>query len=252
MESYGEYKDKGITRTFKNVPKIIDNNWAYMIGYLACDGGYVVNRGFPFMMVNSTQEYIIRDFVSFLFDSNRSVYFIGKKSSEKVVATNDVWEVRFPPALSKQLTRFGIFCKKSDRRVVGVSKHVLLAYLAGCIDADGFISVTHRKDCRTPRLRWFLTHGSEKFIADLQHLLPINTTMRQHGDNVWRLQAQNTEQNIMFLRDVLPFLRNKQKINVLSNYLADYFVPQASGELLETLTGNQQPSRIDAEGSETR
>lgn len=216
---------------------------SYLLGYLACDGGFVVNRGFPFIMVSSTEKYIVEEFRDkYIPDAN--IINVGIKSSKKVKATNPVYELRWPGKASKQFSKFGIFCKKTDRRVVGIPANQIYSYVAGIIDSDGFVTITHRKDCRTPRLRFFITHCSEKFLADLQNRLDISTTIRQHGPNVWRLQAQNTEENKEFLLKVFPYLKNKQKRYIVESYLNKYYVPQASDELLEPIR-NQQPSHID-------
>lgn len=246
MESLGEYNVRGSLKRYKN----ITSDDAYLLGYMACDGGFVVNRGFPFMMVSSTESYIIQEFKN-VYLPDASIYNVGIKSSEKVNATNCVYELRWPGKASKQFSKFGVFCKKIERRLVGIPKSKMHEYMAGVIEADGFITVSHRKDCRTPRLRWFVTHQSEMFLSDLQKWLPIPTTLRQHGDNVWRLQAQDTEKNKEFLSLVLPHMLNHKKRNIVYNYLKKYYVPQASDELREP-TGNPQPSHIDVEGSETR
>lgn len=230
MEStFSEYTTVGMTKRYKNINTSED---CYLLGYLACDGGYVVNRKWPFMMVSSTEKYIITEFRN-TYIPDSSIYNVGVKSSKKVNALNPVYELRWSPKASKQFNKYGVLCKKSARRVVGIPNKYFLQYLAGCIDADGFVSVTHRKDCRTPRLRFFITHTSEIFLADLQNRMEINTTLRQHGENVWRLQAQNTTQNMQLLNKLLPYIKNRKKYNVIKQYLNKYYVPQASDELLE-------------------
>lgn len=236
MESYGEYIIRGKAKRYYNSSLIQNSKDAYLIGYLSCDGGFVKNRGFPFMMVSSTEEYIVRDFQKDYCPDN-TIYFVGKKSSRKVRAVSDVWELRFPPKMSELWNNYGIFRYKKDRRLVGISNKYFLPYFAGVLEADGFIGVTHRRDCRTPRLRFFITHASELFLSDLQSKLEkfgVTTTLRQHGLNVFRLQAQNTEHNKKFLPTVLPFMRNYKKISILNNYLNKYCVLQEPGELLES------------------
>lgn len=249
MENIREYTDKGKVKYWNELPNKLSEEDAYLIGYLACDGGYVINGKYPFMMVSSTELSII-EWIRKSYVPTMNIYNVGMKSSERVNAINPVYELRFPTRGSYQFKRFGIFCKKSNRRVVGISDQNLTPYMAGVIDADGFISVTHRRDCRTPRLRFFITHQSELYLADLQNRLPIPTTLRQHGKNVWRLQAQNTTENITYLSSVLPFLKNRKKIQVLLTYLNKFDVPQASGELLESL-GQSAAKPHDEEGSET-
>lgn len=245
---YREYNTEGIVKRYKTISNK-DAGDVYLIGYLAGDGAYVTNKQLPFIAVNSTEQYIIEQFRDSYCPDN-TVYYSGLKSSEKVNAINPVYELRFPIRFSAQLAPFGVFKKKIARRMVGIPKHMLHPYIAGLIDSDGFISVSHRKDDRTPRLRWFITHNSEQYLADVQNALPINTTLRQHGPNVWRLQAQNTSQNLTFLNEVFPYLRNRKKRTILLNYITEYYVPQASGELLES--ESQSAAKLaEQEGSET-
>ncbi len=233
-----EYNDKGITKYVYNFNKIQSDEDAYFIGYMACDGGFISADGYPFMSVSSTERNIIDYFSK--YTSHGIVRNVGQKSSDKVKALNDVYELRFPSKMSDTFKNFGIWCKKPDRRIVGIPKEYMLAYFWGVLDSDGFITVTHRADYRTPRLRFFITHGSELFLADLQTKLSemygLNTTIRQHGSNCWRLQAQNTAQNILFLSKMLMRVDipafNLLKWNKLSKYL-DNYAPQASDELLE-------------------
>lgn len=250
-----EYNDKGIVKFVWNFNKISSDEDAYFIGYMACDGGYILANGFPFMSVSSSDKSIIDHFAK--YTSHAVVRNVGQKSSKKVNATSDIYELRFPAKMSQTFKNFGIWCKKPERRVVGIPKVYFLAYFWGVLDSDGFISVTHRADCRTPRLRFFITHGSEKFLADVQNLLNteygLSTTLRQHGPNVWRLQAQNTQQNIEFfqkmLRVDLPVF-NTKKWTKLVQYL-DSYVPQASDELLEPKGISSQAVSTLTEGSET-
>lgn len=240
MENYfSEYTVRGEVKRFKSFEKLSEET-AYLVGYMACDGGFVSgksNRNYSFMSVSSKDKYILDHFVK-MYCPDNTIYFLGKRSSEKVKSINDVWELRFPPKMNESFNKFGIFNYKPTRRVVGVPNLCFLPYMAGCMDADGFISVTHRHDCRTPRLRFFITHASELFLADLQNRLDtfgVSTTLRQHGPNVFRLQAQNTEHNCKFLYRLYEYLKNTQKKKILYDYLYDYyFVPQASGELLES------------------
>lgn len=250
-ESYGEYAVRKESKRFYKEERIRSVEDAYLIGYMACDGSYIENRGYPFMGVNSKNYEILEGFRNTYCPDN-TIYFVGKKSSEKVKAISDVWELRFPPRMRVLWNNHGIFSRKLHRRVVGIRNEYLYSYFAGVVDSDGFISVCHRKDTRTPRLRVFITHESEKFLADLQNRLEVNSTLRQHGNNVFRLQLQNTEQNKPFLRKVLPYIRDKQRNKILKDYLYKYYdVPQASGELLEAKVISSQAVDTSAEGSET-
>ena len=250
-ENFGEYAVRKEVKRFYDKERVCSAEDAYLIGYMACDGSYIENRGYPFMGVNSKNHDILSGFKETYCPDN-TIYFVGKKSSKKVKAVSDVWEIRFPPKMRVLWNNHGIFCKKYARRLVGIRNEYFYSYFAGVIDSDGFISVTHRKDTRTPRLRVFITHESERFLVDLQNRLEVNSTLRQHGDNAFRLQLQNTEQNKPFLYKVLPFIRDKQRYKILKDYLYKYYdVPQASGELLEAKVISSQAADTSAEGSET-
>jgi hypothetical protein len=243
MESkYSEYTVRGITYRYVSFDAIRNITDAYTIGYVACDGGFVENRGHPFMMVNSVDRSVLELFKNEYCPDSR-IWNTGKKSSEKVTATNDCYEFRFAPKMRDSFSKFGVFCAKKNRRIVNIPDSMILPYAAGAMDSDGFITVSHRKDCRSPRLRWFITSCAENWLVDLQNKLDkiygIPTTLRIHHANgkCFRLQSQNTEANIWFLSEMnaleLPY-RNSKKYNVVSKYLSEInFVPQASGELLE-------------------
>lgn len=237
MESYGEYTVRGKTYRYKKFLKISTNSEAYFIGYMACDGGYL-NGKHPRMRVNSTERYIMEDFRD-EFCPDSTIYKGRFNSSKKVKATNAVYELGLSSKLRTSLNNFGVFCYKKERRVVGIPNKFFLPYLAGVIDADGFIAVGHRKDCRTPRLRFFVTHQSGNYLSDLQkkmvdlYGLPTFVAYHHHTD-CYRLSCQHTSKNIVFLRGILPFLKNRKKIKILSDYLNQYDVPQISGELRET------------------
>lgn len=255
-KSWTEYNDKGSTKRCYIFDSIENNADAYFLGYMACDGSFVYNRGYSFMSVNSTEEYIVRHFHD-VYTPDTKLYNVGVKKSEKVNAIREVFETRFAPKMKSTFNKFGVFNYKKSRRVVGIPNKYFGAYLRGVIDADGFITVTHRKDCRTPRIRWFITHESEQYLADIQEkvasLFKITTTLRQHGKNVWRLQAQNTEENIKLFKEIYNLhldVWNIQKYTIVAMYFAKY-VPQASDELLEPSGISSQVEDTSSKGSET-
>lgn len=237
MESYREYTVRGKTYRYKIFTKISSESEAYFIGYLACDGGYTSGKH-PKMTVCSTEKYIMKEFKE-EFCPDSTIYDGVLKSSDKVKAVNKVYRLELASKLRSSFVNFGIFSKKVDRRVVGIPNKFFHVYMAGVIDADGFITVGHRKDCRTPRLRFFITHAGEKFLSDLQSKLvdifELPSYVKQHGDkNCYRLSCQHTSRNMQFLKNVLPYLKNRKKIEIVTAYLNQYDVPQVSGELRET------------------
>lgn len=255
-KSLTEYNDKGSTKRCYIFNSVDNNADAYFLGYMACDGSFVYNRGYSFMSVNSTEEYIVKHFHD-TYTPDTKLYNVGIKKSEKVSAVREVFETRFAPKMKATFNKFGVFDYKKNRRVVGIPNKYFGAYLRGVIDADGFITITHRKDCRTPRIRWFITHESEQYLADLQskvaNIFNVTTTLRQHGKNVWRLQAQNTEENIKLFKQIYNIILdvwNVRKYTIVAMYFAKY-VPQASDELLEPKGISSQAEDTSSEGSET-
>lgn len=255
-KSWTEYNDKGSKKRCYIFDSIDNNADAYFLGYMACDGSFVYNRGYSFMSVSSTEEYIVKHFRD-MYTPDNKLYNVGIKKSEKVNAIREVFETRFAPKMKTTFNKFGIFDYKKNRRIVGIPKKYFGAYLRGVIDADGFITVTYRKDCKTPRIRWFITHESVQYLADLQEkvasLFKVTTTLRQHGPKVWRLQGQNTEDNIRLFNEIYNLylnVWNVQKYTIVASYFAKY-VPQASDELLEPNGISSQAEDISSEGSET-
>lgn len=229
--NYSEYTCRTVTKRYFEFDKVSDADMAYWLGYMACDGAYVKGDKHSFMSVNSTCYDILASFKN-EFAPDSTLRHVGNVDSEKVNAVNDVYELRFSSRQSKCFAPFGIMAYKKDRRIIGIPKSMFLPYLRGAIDADGFITVSHRKDCRTPRLRWFITHAGLLYLQDMQNALNdlygISTTLRQHGPKVWRLQAQNTEQNIVLLQEAfnIPLVTcNPKKKHVVTSYLQNLRAP---------------------------
>jgi hypothetical protein len=258
VERFIEYRGRSGLVAYKDMSGSIDQEDAYFIGYLYGDGGYVQNDGYPFFSVLSINPDVLTYFIS-RYSPNSRLYFRGKISSSKVTAKHDCYEVRFPSRFSKQFSRFGVFCKKHERRLIGIPEKLFINVLHGLIDSDGFWNVEYRKDCRTPRLRIFITHRSQHFLVDIQNslqkLFNISSGIYQHGDrDCYRLGIQNTNSCIFLAQKIFnenEYFCNQFKKQMVLNYL-DEFVRQKSGELLEPVIGisSQAVSGL-AEGSET-
>lgn len=226
MESYREYTVRKQTFKFLDFNKIDNKDLAYVCGYLAGDGSYLERSGYPKLALSSIDYSIVEAFRDYL-SPNTSIQYLGKQSSERVNSLNDLWSVNLSSKVSNCFKPFGIFSYKKDRRMVGIPNSLFIHYFHGVLDADGFIGITVRRDCRSPRVRIFITHESEKFLVDLQNkldeLFEVPSTIRQHGKNCYRLQLQNTEKNKQLL-DILysntPFIYSKKKESVYNNRLA--------------------------------
>lgn len=261
-DNYLEYNAAGKIKRYYKFTHIQNLDDAYMMGYIACDGAYVKNakgnKCYPYISVNSTQKYLITQFRD-SYCPNNTIYNEGIKSSTKVKAINPTYCVRFPSKMNEIFKNHGCFEYKENRRIVGIPKKLMDGYIRGVIDADGFITISVRKDCRTPRLRWFITHQSKQFLLDLQNIITdfygVNTSLNQHtSGNCWRLGGQHTEQNKVFLNKVfcIPLkVYNIDKFNIVNKYLQQYYVPQASDELLEPTGISSQAKDTSLEGSQT-
>jgi len=240
MEILREYIDKGNWRRYRDLQKVYDKQDAYLIGYLYGDGGFITNGGSSFMSVSSINWNVIEAFKD-RFCPDQQVRNIGKKSSTKVKATNDVYELRFPPKFSKQLEKFGLFCKKKDRSLKGVPDKFFINVLHGLIDADGFWTVGHRKDCRSPRLRIMITHRSQHFLVDVQRKLEMlynvsSTIVLHDSGQCYRLSVQNTSRAIMLAREIIAnidYTCNDFKLWMIKEYLNNVDMRPKSDELLE-------------------
>jgi hypothetical protein len=177
------------------------------------------------MSVSSTEKYIIEKFRDYWVPNNK-IHDVGKKSSKKVNAINDVYELRLQSKLAKKFDYYGIFTKKLYRTIKNILPTYISPYIAGVLDSDGHIQIVERKDTLTPRLIWAVTHQSEHFLNSLKELLisvGLSPNIRKHGNrNCYRLSCTNTEINKKFLAKVLPHMLNKNKKEKLQNYLTKY------------------------------
>jgi hypothetical protein len=253
MESFSEYTVRKQKFRYLDFNKIDNKDLAYVCGYLAGDGAFLANAGYPKLSLSSVDKHIIEAFKAYLCPDT-SIQYVGKHSTERVKAVNDIWSINLSMKVSQAFKPFGIFCYKKDRRVIGIPNHLFIHYFHGVMDADGFIGITVRRDCRLPRVRIFITHESEKFLVDLQNkldeLFEIPSTIRQHGTGCYRLQLQHTEKNKLFL-DMLysdtPFVYSRQRENVYRNRLA----PDVGLIAGKRKPISSQAVSILAEGSET-
>lgn len=257
MEKYIEYTIRNTTKRYLELTKIDNPQDAYFIGYMYGDGGFVVHGGQSFMMVNSINQKLI-EFFRDRYAPDAVIYNFGRKSSAKVRAINECYELRFTGRFSKQLDKFGLFCKKNDRKVLGIPNAFFINVLHGLFDSDGFWTVGNRKDCRVPRLRGFITHRSQYFLHDVQRKLSelynISSTVAQHENKeCYRLGIQNTLHSIELVKKMYNYniVCNDVKKSKVLQYLNSY-VRQKSDELLEPVNGiSSQATSTLVEGSET-
>jgi len=226
FEEYTVRKD--VFRFYKH-KHIQDAEDAYLIGYMACDGAYINYDKCKKMSVNGTELNIIEYFRD-KYSPDTKIEQSGIKITKKVNAVKEVFELKFSAKMRELWANYGIFCYKKERRLVGIKHKYFWAYFAGCLDADGFVTVAIRKDQRTPSIRLFITHESEVFLKDLQNKLMefgVASGLRDHhnDEGCYRLGIQSKFALMPMLAEMLPFVKNTKKAKIISDYLAAYYKP---------------------------
>jgi hypothetical protein len=153
---------------YRSLEKITEPTDAYVLGHLACDGGWVErDKAFD---IESTSIWFV-EYVRDTYCPDNKILYRGVRNSDRVNSQNPVAKVRFPKDLTKTMSNKGILALKPQRRIAGIPKDYWAYYLLGILDSDGYISIRHRKDCRTPRVSFGVETSAKLFIKDLQYML---------------------------------------------------------------------------------
>lgn len=244
---FREYTVRGKVVKYKELSSLSNSTDAYFIGYISADGTYQRGmkpngKSYPTMGISSTDEYIVRMFRNLYCPlvqySNR-----GKRSSKKVKANNDSFELKFPRGMKNTFNKFGVFDYKPSRKMVGVSKSMQWAYMLGIMDADGCFVVRHRRDCRTPRLNIHIVSCAYNVLVEMQRRLEeqgiISSVYQRKSSNCFELRINNTEHAIRFgkllYRD-LPSVYNYKKKHIFDTYVNTYTSSSCSNS--DELTGS--------------
>lgn len=267
---YREYTIRGNVVRYYKMQRIGSYTDAYFIGYMSAGGSYQLGKKangtcYPRMGLTSTDEYIVKMFRD-LYCPTVSYKNRGKRSSQKVKSNRDSFEIWFPRPMSTGFNKFGIFSYKQDRHMVGISKEFQWAYILGVVDAGGCFVVHNRRDCRTPRLKAYISSSAYYVLIEIQRRLEeaaiISSVYKRKGEDCYELRINSTEHSIKFgllLYSSLPSVYNYKKKSIFDSYLQNYSSKSCtnSDELLESL-----PHDVDAlissqayctqhEGSET-
>lgn len=241
IESYSEYTSKGKTCRYYDFNTITNPTDAYFIGYMSSDGSYIEGKKedkiYPRMGITSTDIFLVEFFVK-RYSPDTSINYREPRSSIKVKANRSTAEAVFPRKLSNIFNNFGIFTFKPKRRLIGIPKIFLSAYILGVLDADGCFVIRHRKDCRTPRLNIHISSGAVDLLKDVQLVLERNLNISSsiyNRKNMSELRINNTQSSVKFGHWVytnLPQCYNYKKHNIFKNYL-NFISSSDVGELLE-------------------
>lgn len=227
--NYCEYTYKDKLYKYHPFDKIENVDDAYFIGYMSSDGGYRKGAcGSGCMQISSTEKYVIYAF--------RERYCVGVpvrfalNSSEKVRAVNEVASFNFISKMNETFNRFGIFCKKPERRMVGIPKKYFYSYLLGVLDADGCFLRTRRKDNRPDGLRIKIASSARLHLLDIQRMLELegfsSSVYQRSTQNCYDLYIQNTKSVVEIAKrmyETFPFVYNMKKHSIYQKYVKDYY-----------------------------
>lgn len=229
MESFCEYsaptKGKVI---YKSMDKIRSAEDAYVVGNLAFDGTYATQR--HCMVIETTDEQFVNFFKKY-YSPTSKIKNRGKRSSKKVKAVNDSFRLYVPRPQGKQLGKYGIMALKKDRGIYSVPSKFMSAWFLGALDAEGWWTVRHRKDCRTPRLNFGLLSSAVNLVNLMQcELLKVGISSRVNTDTRYgvpmaKLRVENVQEALKlgeWIYSDLPKCFSKKKKKVFTDYVRDY------------------------------
>jgi hypothetical protein len=242
MENFSEYTDKGKTRRYVNFDKIENVDDAYLIGYLSSDGSFSTvtknSKQYFKFGVCSTDIYLMESFHK-KYCPDQAISYRKPRSSKKVNATKSIAEIWFPTKMNITLKKFGIFCPKINRRLIGIPKEYMSSYVLGMMDADGCFAIRNRKDCRTPRLNIHIVSCAEELLKDIQRYIEVylnisSSIYNRKDKKCSEFRINHTNNAILFgewIYSKLPSNYNYKKHSIFTKYCTG----TNSGELLESI-----------------
>ncbi len=168
-----EYNVQGTIRRFHLFEKITKQKEAYLIGYLAGDGGYAkhTHKRKARLRLSSSYEpvidYLVREFCPEVTVSSH----VPINKQRNIVSKRLSYRMTFPAMFHDTFNKFGILSLKKERVIVNIPKKFMPHYLVGLLDADGHISFGHRKDRNRLWANIGFTHQSIKLLVTVQTFL---------------------------------------------------------------------------------
>lgn len=146
---------------------------AYLIGFLSGDGIYHNGCGkrSDRMGVSSTDLEVVNWINDNIEEFDKSNPILNNNLSRKIIATLPAYNKTFAVKHSEFFNRYGILCKKEDRKIVNISNKNMRFFILGLFDADGCLTYSIRKDRDRISARVSFTHPSEGLLATLQQYL---------------------------------------------------------------------------------
>lgn len=158
-----------------NIFDKLDENSAYLIGYLAGDGNFNKStwKRKARISVGSINENTIKWMIAhFCPDTSyKSIIPVNKRLG--IVTKNRSYRFTFSSKFSEVFNKYGILSLKVDRKLVNISKNLMQCYLKGLIDADGYFSGGRRKDRNRIWVKFNITHQSLSLLKSIQRFLEI-------------------------------------------------------------------------------
>jgi len=155
--------------------KIETKEQAYLIGYLAGDGGYnpPTHKRNPRLYVSSIDKPLIESIKQEFCPDGvvGSRVPINNTAGYSIVSSNSAFTLNFSSKFEECFNKFGILSKKVDRKLVNISKKNMKYYVLGLFDADGHISYGHRKDRNRLWANFGITHQSFDILSKVQEFL---------------------------------------------------------------------------------
>jgi len=229
-----EYLINGKTYRLNVFEKIENKEQAYLIGYLAGDGGFnpPTYKRKARLYVSSVEESIIQAIKEEFCPDGviNSKIPINKTSGYSIKTDKFTYTLNFSSKFESCFNKFGVLNKKPDRTLVNISKKNMRYYIHGLFDADGHASWGRRKDRNRLWVNVAITHQSWDILTKIQNFLVeelnIASTVRQRKtENCIDLRFSNRDSAVTFLTwmyEVTPKFFNKTKKQIADNFLREY------------------------------
>lgn len=218
-----EYLINGKSFRLNTFDKIESKEQAYLIGYLAGDGGYnpPTHKRLARLYVSSIDKSVIYGFQSLFCPDNEinSKNPVNNSTGYSIKTNNLSYTLNFSSKFSECFNKFGLLSKKQDRRLVNIPHKFMRHYLLGLFDADGHISFGHRKDRNRLWANFGITGQSLDIFGKIQNYisddLNISSSVKPRKDeNCYDLKFSKIDSVIKlldWLYEDTPTVFNKQK-----------------------------------------
>lgn len=223
MEEYIINGKKVVVNLFD---EIRDDNDAYLIGYLMCDGAYAANthKRKHRISVSSTDTYIIdffRDHYQPLTElrikqpnDNKQAGIFGRRVYKSLT---------FSSLFSDKLEKYGVMNLKVNREIKGIPEEHFTTFLLGMFDADGNISYGYRKDRNRLWANFRITYPNKSVLETVSSFLAsigiCSSTSKKKDENCYVLtvaKVSSVKKLYEYIYRNKPDVYNTDKFNKYS------------------------------------